>query len=387
MAAKLKVALLAGEASGDILGAGLMKALKAQYPDIEFAGIGGPLMIEQGMQSLVPMERLSVMGITEVLSRLRELFAIRARYRDWCIDFQPDVFVGIDAPDFNIGLEKQLRRAGIKTVHYVSPSVWAWRKGRIKNIRKAVDHMLTLLPFEADFYRQESIPVTFVGHTLADQLPLEPDTDSARQALILDGKLTVDGKKPVVAMLPGSRGSEVKQLLPLFMQSLLLVQQQLGDIQVLLPAANAKRRQQIEALLAELSLPIDIQILDQQADQAIAASDVTLVASGTATLQTMLLKKPMVVAYKMSPLSFFIISKLATTRWVALPNILEQRDWVPERLQGAATAEQISQDLVTALQDTEYRQDFIERAGQWHKKLALNADQQAANAVLSVAKK
>jgi len=380
MTGKLRVAVLAGEASGDILGAGLMKSLKVRHPDIEFGGIGGPLMMAEGLTSLVPMERLSVMGITEVLGRLRELFAIRAQYRDWCIAYQPDVFVGIDVPDFNLGLEKQLRQAGIKTVHYVSPSVWAWRKGRIKHIRKAVDHMLTLLPFEAEFYEREQIPVTFVGHTLADQLPITPNTAAAREQLGLSGEL------PVVAMLPGSRGSEVKMLTSLFLDSLNAVCNALGPIDVIIPAANSKRRVQIDAILAERGeSACRIRVLDKQADEAITACDVALVASGTATLQTMLLKKPMVVAYKMSPLSYFIISRLATTRWASLPNILEQRDWVPERLQQAATVEQITDDLLTALSDESYRASFVALATQWHKKLALNADEQAAKAVLNLA--
>ncbi|TCS40720.1 lipid-A-disaccharide synthase [Reinekea marinisedimentorum] len=381
MARKLRVAVLAGEASGDILGAGLMKTLKAKYPDIEFGGIGGPLMIAEGLTSRVPMERLSVMGITEVLGRLRELFAIRDQYRDWCIGFQPDVFVGIDAPDFNLGLEQQLRKAGIKTVHYVSPSVWAWRKGRIRKIRKAVDHMLTLLPFEAAFYEQENIPVTFVGHTLADQLPLQPNTAQARN------KLAISGERPVVAMLPGSRGSEVKLLTRLFLDALTVVSERIGPIDIVIPAANLKRRAQIEAILADHPISASVTLLDKQADDAITASDATLVASGTATLQTLLLKKPMVVAYKMSPLSYFIISRLATTRWASLPNILEQRDWVPERLQQAATVEQISEDMITALSDDAYRQSFVALATDWHKKLALNADEQAASAVLNLALK
>ncbi|EAR10235.1 lipid-A-disaccharide synthase [Reinekea blandensis] len=378
MAKPLKVALLAGESSGDTLGAGLMKALKAHYPDIEFAGIGGPLMEAEGLVSRVPMERLSVMGISEVLGRLPELLKVRRAFFQWCCQWQADVFIGIDAPDFNLGLEKRLRRAGIRTVHYVSPSVWAWRKGRIRKIRQAVDHMLTLLPFEADFYQQESIPVTFVGHTMADRLPMKPDTQQARQQF----ELLSD--QPVVAMLPGSRSSEVSRLLPIFAETMSAVAQELPTLQVLIPAANEARNQQITQWLQAHSPGFHYQVIDGQADAVITASDAVLVASGTATLQTMLLKKPMVVAYRMSGFSYWLISSLATTEWVSLPNILEQRYWVPERLQEAATPEQLSADLKTALTDKAYRRAFVERAEHWHQYMARNADEEAAKAVLSL---
>jgi lipid-A-disaccharide synthase len=375
----LKVALLAGEASGDTLGAGLMKALKAKHSNIEFAGIGGHKMTAQGLISRVPMERLSVMGISEVLGRLPELLRIRKAFFQWCMEWQPDVFIGIDAPDFNIPLEKKLKAAGLKTVHYVSPSVWAWRKGRIKNIRKAVDHMLTLLPFEADFYHHENIPVTFVGHTLADALPIDSDKTQAKALF------HISPQENVVAMLPGSRRNEVAKLFPLFWQTLIKLSSTVEHLRVLIPAANEARREQIDQLIAEQPANIRVTVLDQQADDAIAAADAVLVASGTATLQTMLWKTPMVVAYRMSDFSFWLMSKLATTRWVALPNILEQRDWVPERLQDDATVEQLCEDMNTALTDELYRKDFADLATQWHKKLALNADEQAANAILGLA--
>jgi lipid-A-disaccharide synthase len=378
MVQSLKVAVLAGEASGDILGAGLMRELKAQHPNIEFAGIGGEKMISEGLESRVPMERLSVMGITEVLGRLGELLRIRKEYYQWCLEWKPDVFIGIDAPDFNLSLEANLKRSGIPTVHYVSPSVWAWRKGRIKKIRAAVSHMLTLLPFEADFYHTEGIPVTHVGHTLADQLPLESDNSSAREKLGLNQDATI------VTMMPGSRGSEVSKLCTLFLDSIEEAQVQTGPLEVLIPAANEHRKTQILAILNEYKSSLAVRVLDKQADDAIAASDVVLVASGTATLQTMLWKKPMVVAYRLSAFTFWYISKLATTKWVSLPNILEQRDWVPERLQDDATVEQLSADIVKALTDESYRKDFSRLATQWHQKLALGADKQAAKAVLSL---
>jgi lipid-A-disaccharide synthase len=315
-----------------------------------------------------------------VLGRLRELFKIRDDYFDWCVQWKPDVFVGIDAPDFNLGLEKKLKHNGIPTVHYVSPSVWAWRKGRIKKIRKAVSHMLTLLPFEAQFYQDEGVPVTHVGHTLADQLPIESDGSQARSKLGLNSEATV------IAMLPGSRGSEVKRLCALFLEAICEAQKSTGPLEVIIPAANEHRHTQITEIVENYRSSLTVKVLDKQADEAIAASDVVLVASGTATLQTMLWKKPMVVAYRLSAFTYWYISKLATTKWVSLPNILEQRAWVPERLQEDATVEQLSKDLTQALKDEAYRTEFKRLATHWHKELALGADKQAAKAILSLVK-
>ena len=378
MSRQLKIAIIAGEASGDALAAGFIRKIKLSHPNAEFVGIGGDKMIAEGFSSRVPMERLSVMGISEVVGRLRELFRIRREFVEWCLDWQPDVFVGVDAPDFNLGVELKLRRQGIKTVHYVSPSVWAWRKGRLKKIRKAVDHMLTLLPFEADFYLNENIPVTFVGHTLADTLPMTSDKNHYRH------QLDIAQDVPLLAVLPGSRSSEVKQLLPLFLETIKQVHRHIPNLAIVIPAANGHRKVQILDIVNKQTLPYSISVLDQQADTSIAASDAVLVASGTATLQTMLWKKPMVVAYRMSAFSFWLMSTLATTKWVSLPNILEQKDWVPERLQNAATVEQLTNDLLRALSDLEYRQAFIDRAAFWHNKLALNADQKAADAIVSM---
>lgn len=379
MTRPLKVALLAGEASGDILGAGLMQALKKQHPNVVFAGIGGDRMQAAGLTSRIPMERLSVMGIAEVLGRLRELFRIRAAFRDWCIHWQPDVFIGIDAPDFNLGLERQLRRAGIVTIHYVSPSVWAWRKGRVKTIAESVDHMLTLLPFEAEFYREHQVPVTFVGHTLADQLPMEPDKAAARARL----GLTADER--CLALLPGSRGGEVGRLAPLFLQAATLLQQETGPLTVMIPAASVARQQQIELAVREQGRALHIRLFDGQSTDVMTAADAVLLASGTATLEAMLLKRPMVVAYRMNPLSFWIIKSMATTPWVALPNILAQEDWVPERLQADATPEILAADLARALSDQNYRRQFEERARFLHRKLARGADDRAAEVALRLA--
>lgn len=379
MARPLRVAVLAGEASGDILGAGLMRALRERDPRVEFAGIGGERMIAAGLDSRVAMERLSVMGLTEVLGRLRELFRIRAAYREWCIRWQPDVFVGIDAPDFNLGLERQLRDAGIRVVHYVSPSVWAWRQGRIRKIRRSVDHMLTLLPFEADFYRQHRMPVTFVGHTLADQLPVHPDRRAARQ------RLGLPEQGLCLAVLPGSRASEVGRLAPLFLQAATLAQSSLDPLTILIPAANDLRREQIEAAVRQDGTALHIELYAGQSTDVMIASDGVLLASGTAALEAMLLKRPMVVAYRLTALTFRIMRAMATTPWVSLPNILTQSDWVPERLQDEATPERLATDLIRILTDTDYRDQFDQRSSSLHHQLARGADERAAEAVLAVA--
>lgn len=374
----IRIAIVAGEDSGDTLGAGLIRAIKSRQPHAEFFGIGGEKMLAEGFVSHCPMERLSVMGLTEVLGRLPELLSIRKSIHRIIVDSQADVVIGIDAPDFNLGLEHRLRQSGIPTVHYVSPSVWAWRQGRIKKIKKAVDHMLTLLPFEADFYRQHGVPVTFVGHTLANQLPRKP----------VDGLIKVSQARQsetrTLVLMPGSRRSEIEQLGRLFLQVAEQVFNQLGSLTVIIPTPNADRTQQVKSLLAVLDLPFPVEVLEKGSDDALQRCDGVLVASGTATLQAMLLKVPMVVAYRVSTLTYAIMSRLVKTPWVSLPNILEQKEWVPERIQDSATVDQLTVDVVTMLSDESYRAAYIRRADYWHGQLALSADDRAADVVLSM---
>ncbi|MDE1460387.1 lipid-A-disaccharide synthase [Spartinivicinus poritis] len=335
----LRVGIVAGEASGDILGAGLIKSLKKRFPTAVFEGIGGPLMEAEGFHSHVPMERLSVMGLVEVLGRLKELLSIRKQLFNYFTETPPHIFIGIDAPDFNLELECKLKQAGITTVHYVSPSVWAWRQSRVKKIARSVDHMLTLLPFEAVFYQQHQVPVTFVGHPLADEIPLQSDQAAARQQL----QLPVNA--PVIALLPGSRGSEIKQLGQLFLATFQRCLEQYPNANAVLPCANSVRRKQLEALL---SLPENaavknrVKLIDEQADQAMVAADTVLVASGTATLQCMLLKRPMVMAYRLAPITYQILRWLVKTPYVALPNLLAERQLVPEFIQSAATVDNLT---------------------------------------------
>jgi len=372
----MRIALVAGEASGDILGAGLMRALKSRNPAIQFEGIGGPLMAAEGLLSRVPMERLSVMGLVEVLGRLRELLRIRRQLGDHWLASPPDVFIGIDAPDFNLGLEQRLRAGGIPTVHYVSPSVWAWREGRVKKIARAVDLILCLLPFEVPFYDRHRVDARFVGHTLADDIPLEPDVTAARTALGLAQDATY------IALLPGSRGGEVERLGPLFLDAAEHCLRRSPQLQFLLPAANAARRAQIEQQLAGRKLPLTL--VDGRSREVMLASDAVLLASGTAALEGMLLKKPMVVAYRFAALSWAIISRLVKVRFVALPNLLADEELVPELLQHDATPDKLAASLLAQLEDEPRRAALQARFVQLHQQLRQNASARSAEAVLAL---
>jgi lipid-A-disaccharide synthase len=369
----LRVALVAGEASGDILGAGLMQALRLQRADIEFIGVGGPLMQAQGLNSYFPMERLSVMGLVEVLGRLPELLARRKRLIGTLIEQRPDVFIGIDAPDFTLNIELKLRRAGIKTVHYVSPSVWAWRQKRVLKIREGCDLMLTLLPFEAQFYQAQQVPVRFVGHPLANTIPLQLDRSAARVGLGLPES------GPLLALLPGSRGGEVAKLGGLFLDTAELLLQARPELRFVLPCASPQRRVQIEALLQGRNLPITL--LDGQSHEALAACDAVLIASGTATLEALLCQRPMVVAYKVAPLTYWILKQLVKSAYLSLPNLLAGRALVPELIQDAATPCALVEHVLPLL---------TEGAGQTsefaaiHRSLRLDASNQAADAVLGL---
>ena len=370
--ANLRIALVAGEASGDILGAGLMRALKAQHPAVEFIGVGGPLMQAEGLTSYFPMERLSVMGLVEVLGRLRELLARRKLLIQTLIEERPDVFIGIDAPDFTLNIELKLRQAGIKTVHYVSPSVWAWRQKRVLKIREGCDLMLTLLPFEARFYEEKGVPVRFVGHTLADAIPLQADRAAARAELGLP-----DG--PLVALMPGSRSGEVGRLASVFFDAAERLQALKPGVRFVLPCASPQRRAQIETLLEGRNLPLTL--LDGQSHLALAACDAVLIASGTATLEALLYKRPMVVAYRLAPLTFWILKRMVKSPYISLPNLLAQRLLVPELLQDDATPEALAQTLLPLIDGGEEQTRGFDDI---HRTLRRDASNQAADAVLNL---
>lgn len=371
----LCIALVAGEASGDTLGAGLIKALRQRFPNARFIGIGGPRMQAVGLVTQVPMERLSVMGLVEVLGRLRELLRIRRELVDYLKQQQPDVFIGIDAPDFTLGVERRLRDAGIATVHYVSPSVWAWREKRVHGIKQSTDLMLTLFPFEEAVYQQHGVAVRCVGHTLADEIPLQPDRAAARARL----GMATDAR--VLALLPGSRNGELRKLGQLFLQTAHWCLQREPGLQFVMPCANPERRAQMEQIIADSGLNLPLTLLDGQAHEALAACDAVLIASGTATLEAMLFKRPMVVAYRMAGLTFKILSKLVKVDYVALPNLLAGREVAPEFLQDAATPEAMGAALLQRLQPTDTREQVMADYLRLHQMLRRDADQAAADAV------
>ena len=372
MGASLRIALVAGEAPGDILGAGLMRAIKARHPDATFIGVGGPLMEAEGMASYFPMERLSVMGLVEVLGRLRELLGRRKDLIATLTAERPDVFIGIDAPDFTLNIELQLRRAGIKTVHYVSPSVWAWRQKRVLKIREGCDLMLTLLPFEARFYEEKGVPVRFVGHPLADTIALHSDRAAARAELGL-------GDGPLVALMPGSRGGEVGRLGALFFDAAQRLLAERPGLRFVLPCASPQRRLQIEQLLQGHDLPVTL--LDGGSHLALAACNAVLIASGTATLEALLYKRPMVVAYRMAPLTFWILRRLVKSPYVSLPNLLAGRALVPELLQDAATPESLAAETGPLIDNGQAQTEGFDAI---HRTLRRDASNQAADAVLAL---
>jgi lipid-A-disaccharide synthase len=374
----LRLGVVAGEASGDELGARVLAALRARCDELVVEGIGGPLMAAQGLRSWYPMERLSVMGLIEPLKRLPELLRIRRHLsRHFCAR-PPDVFLGIDAPDFNLSLERQLRRAGVRTAHLVSPSLWAWRRGRMRTIRQSVDTMLCLFPFETEIYRQHGVPVRFVGHPIADDIALRTDRAAARAGL----GLAPAGK--VIALLPGSRGGEVAAMASVFLQ----VAQRLwqGDplLSFVLPAANPLRKQELQRhLLAHPELPVTV--LSGHAREAMAAADVVLAAAGTATLEAALLKRPMVVVYRTGALSWWLLSKLVRTDFVALPNLIAGKALVPELLQGAASIDALVAELAVLLSNGGMAPAVSDAFDTIHRQLRCDSAAQVADALLALA--
>ncbi|CAA0078554.1 Lipid-A-disaccharide synthase [Zhongshania aliphaticivorans] len=375
----LRIGIIAGEASGDILGADLIRSIKQQYPDVVFEGIGGPLMIEQGCRSLCDMDRLSVMGIVEPLKRLPELLRLRRMLKSHFLNWQPAIVIGIDSPDFNLNIELFLRQRGIKTLHYVSPSVWAWRQGRVKKIAKAVDHMLTLFPFEEHFYQEHGVPVTCVGHPLADQISLSDQRIAARESL------EVDDGHPVLAILPGSRAGEVTQLIEPFLNTAQWLRRIQPNIEFLIPAANMARKHQILTAIATLSRDLPVRVVLGQSRQVMAASDVVLMASGTTSLEALLLQRPMVVAYRFGKWSYKLFSRLVKTPFFSLPNLLAQRALVPELLQDEVCAEVIGPLLLEQLNNANHRDALIADFQTIHKQLARGASDRAADVVLRCA--
>ena len=370
--------MVAGEVSGDMLAARLLAGLRPQLPHARFHGIGGDKMAEQGFHSYVPMEKLTVRGLFEVIPRYREIKTIQNTLRDCLLAERPDVFIGADYPGFNLGLEMQLRAAGIPTMHFVSPQIWAWRGGRIKKIIKAVSHMLVIFPFEEEIYRNAGVPVTYIGHPLAELIPMQPDMAAARRALGLPGDVRV------ITVMPGSRMGELKYLAEPFVQAVKLLVKRDPDLRFVVPMAGVRQRAYFNELVAKADLQ-DVQIdLVDDSHRAIEAADAVLVASGTATLEVALYKKPMVIAYKVLAASWQIMRHMGYQPWIGLPNILAREFVVPELLQGAATPQALADALWQQLNDAPNRNKLAERFTDMHHSLLRNSAQESAAAVMRI---
>lgn len=377
----LRIGLVAGESSGDLLGAGLIREILALDPDAEFAGVGGPEMEAAGCETWHSNERLAVMGIGEVLSELIGLVRFRRQLRNRFLAWKPDIFVGIDSPDFNLGLEIMLRRRGVRTVHYVSPSLWAWRPRRIRKVKRAADLVLCLLPFETRPYDEHGIPARFVGHPLADRIPMETDRQAARRALGLGGE------GPLVALMPGSRDSEVSALGDDFAAAANWLAGQESGIRFVAPMVRKDLAARFSVSMQRHAPDADICLLDGSSREAIAAADVVLVASGTATLEATLIKRPMVVAYRVSAFSRFILEtfRLLTIDRFALPNLLADRDLVPEILQDEISGERLGREVLDLLAQPAIGDRLMRDFSGIHADLKQGADKCAAEAVLALA--
>ncbi len=375
----ITVAMVAGETSGDLLASRLLSGLRPHLPDATLHGIGGPKMAEYGFESFWPMDKLAVNGLFEVLAHYRELKGMQIALRDRLLREKPDVFIGVDAPDFNFGLETQLNQAGIPTVHFIGPSIWAWRGGRIEKIKRSGSHMLVVFPFEEAIYHQAGIPATYVGHPLAQVIPMVPDVAAARQALALP----IDAR--VVAIMPGSRMSELKYNTVSFVGAAKLLAQRDPSLRFIAPMVGEKQRRLFMELITEAGLQdVQIQLIDGQSHTAMAAADAVLVASGTASLEVALYKKPMVIAYKMMGATYQIMRHLSYQPWIGLPNILAREFLVPELIQHAATPEALAEALWKQLDDVPHQIMLRERFTAMHHTLLRDTANESAQVVLKI---
>jgi lipid-A-disaccharide synthase len=371
------IGIVAGEPSGDLLGAHLMRSLLAQRPGLRFVGIGGPKMEAAGAEVLFPMEKLAVRGYVEVIKHYWEIVGIRRKLRDHFLKRPPAVFIGVDAPDFNLGLELDLRRAGIPTVQYVAPAVWAWRRERVQTVKHATSLLLTLFPFESRIFEKEGVSVRYVGHPLADMLEELPTIDSVREELRIATHI------PVVAMLPGSRVSELENMAELFIRTAVKLNEAIPGIRILVPFASRTTRELFEAALSRVAPEeLNLTMMIGHSLEAMAASNAVLVASGTATLEAALLKRPMVITYKVSRLSYWVLRRRAYQPFLGLPNILAGEQVVPELIQDAATPESLSEALLTLLRDEDVRETLDAKFEGMRRALRQNTAEKAAAAVI-----
>lgn len=374
----MRIGVVAGESSGDLLGAGMIKALGHSVTNLRAEGIAGPNMIREGCVALFPAEKLSIMGFIDALMHYRELRTIRNQLRDHFIANPPDAFIGIDAPDFNLTLLEQLRSYGIPTIQYVSPQVWAWRRYRVKKVARAVDCVLALFPFEAEFYREHNVPVKFVGHPFADQIPLATDKNAARV------KLGLPENTSIIAILPGSRVSEVRYLAETFLETANYCYQQRQDIHFVLPFANRSSRDMFVKFGGDLAEKLPLTFVDGQAREVMGAADVILMASGTATLEAMLVKRPMVVAYRFSWLNYFILRIFVRIKFFSLPNLLADEELVPEYVQQGACPDVMGETLLYYLNNPDEVKRITNRFTDIHHSLRQDTDKQAAEAVINL---
>ncbi len=373
----VRLAMVAGEASGDLLASQLIQALRARLPGAVFYGVGGPKMVGRGFDAWYPLEKLAVRGYVEVLRHYREIAGIRRDLKRRLIAEPPDVFIGVDAPDFNLSLEKALKKRGIPSIHYVGPSIWAWRGGRIHKIGAAVSRVLALFPFEAPLYEKQGIPVSYVGHPLADMLPLADGRDGARNLLALAAH------EPVFALLPGSRQSELRYMADTFIETARLIHAELPEAVFLVPLATRETRQLFEAARHRCqATELPIRLLFGHAHQAMMAADIVLVASGTATLEAALLKRPMAIVYKMAPLSYRLMRRMGYLPYVGLPNVLAGQFVVPEFIQDDATPANLAQALLNLYADKPVCERIKALFHKMHLQLRQNAAEKAAKAVI-----
>ncbi|MEO8122563.1 MAG: lipid-A-disaccharide synthase [Burkholderiales bacterium] len=372
-----RIAMVAGEASGDLLAAMLLAALKSRWPSLQAAGIGGPKMAAQGFDAWWPSDKLAVRGYAEVLRHYRGIAAIRRQLGDRLLRERPDLFIGVDAPDFNLGLEERLRKAGIRTVHFISPSIWAWRAGRVHTVGRAADLVLCLFPFEPALYAKHGIAASYVGHPLADAIPLEVPRTQSRTALGLAEDAIV------VALLPGSRRSEIEYNAPRLFGAAARMLRARPGLRFVLPLAPGLR-EMVESLRAREATGVPIELLDGRSHEALGACDVAIVASGTATLEAALLKAPMVIMYAMNPITWLMMRPRNLQPWIGLPNILLEKHAVPELLQGAATPERLATEALAWLDDAPRVAALREEFTQLHLTLRRNTAQAATDAIEKV---
>lgn len=376
----MRIGLVAGEASGDVLGAGLIRTIRERIPDAEFEGVAGPEMVAAGCEQWEPSDSLAVMGLVEPLAHIPRLLRLRRELARRWRESPPDVFVGIDAPDFNLGLEKKLRKAGIKTAHYVSPSIWAWRPGRVKKVKKAADTVLCILPFEPRLYKEHGVNAVFVGHPKAHEAPEIVDAEAARAELGF-------GAGEIVAVMPGSRRGEVSRIGGIVAAAAKEILAARPGIRFVTPVATPKLRPMIEQQLRDAGVEAQFTLLDGDAKLAMSAADVVLQASGTAVLEAALLRKPTVATYRVSPVTFWIAKWLVTLEHFTLPNLLTEQPLVPEFMQHNALPGPIAAEVIALLDDPERRRSISERFDRLRAELALDADQHAADSVIELARR